>query len=648
MEKRIQDFWERKSWCLPVSVIVMALFVRVWMIVTTDSRYYAMFERELTRGQEGWIYFGAFLFGALVVWSGNLYKRFVYPVILTVFPAFICYSMKNIYAGHWTMKLAYSLFFAMVGLVGIRMVLTIVYDCRQSRVTKNLGNRAGALYMKGLLWLPLIFSLCIVSVKGMKPQALEVSKDLKIHVSALPKAIGKSREQLWMEHPEEMRKLNATVFSTLSMQERLEALKFVMEVELAYLGCEGKVELMAEDTERATTHGFFAPASGQICVQNALLEKGYVEECIETIMHECYHLYQYECVRFLAEQKNINSNLLMFQSVAKWEDCFINYQDSQKDYTSYRNQSLEDDAFDYAYESLREILRIIPTVVTEEPVGEGTWAKVKTNTSSWDREAIVGWQTELTAEQKARYEQAEDYTDSWEFLFPRYEDGIKLIAQMDAFRVYVEYSQGSDGEETNRVTVRTRADEFIHLSVDYLTLMKNAGFFASTETRFVEKDYDEDGAPELAILFTIAEQNYSVDKLFVVDKGTDGRWQAYQLTGEIYQGWLEGREVVEATEDGRMQLLLDGKRVGKVLDLSLDHYYMGGSWVYTKVPTDKSHDFELVYEYIAYLSRGFTGYFPGNALLEKIDYLGEGQFELRELSCQEMKAKNPVMVDMGH
>jgi uncharacterized membrane protein len=211
MEKRIQDFWERKSWCLPVSVIVMALFVRVWMMVTTDSRYYAMFERELTRGQEGWIYWGTFLFGALVVWSGNLYKRFVYPVVLTVFPAFICYAMKNIYSGHWTMKLAYSLFFAMAGLVGIRMVLTIVYDCRQRQVTRNLGNRAGALYMKGLLWLPLIFSLCIVSVKGMKPEALEVSKDLKIAVTSLPKAIGKSREQMWMEHPEEMRKLNATV-----------------------------------------------------------------------------------------------------------------------------------------------------------------------------------------------------------------------------------------------------------------------------------------------------------------------------------------------------------------------------------------------------------------------------------------------------
>ena len=49
MGDRIQDFFEKRPGSRLLLVIAMVLVVRVLMIVTTDSRYYAMFERELTR-----------------------------------------------------------------------------------------------------------------------------------------------------------------------------------------------------------------------------------------------------------------------------------------------------------------------------------------------------------------------------------------------------------------------------------------------------------------------------------------------------------------------------------------------------------------------------------------------------------------------
>lgn len=50
------------------------------------------------------------------------------------------------------------------------------------------------------------------------------------------------------------------------------------------------------------------------------------------------------------------------------------------------------------------------------------------------------------------------------------------------------------------------------------------------------------------------------------------------------------------------------------------------------------------YEYIVYPYMGLTGYFTGDAFLEKINYLGAGKWKIVSLEYKGVPCKEPVTV----
>lgn len=194
---------------------------------------------------------------------------------------------------------------------------------------------------------------------------------------------------------------------------------------------------------------------------------------------------------------------------------------------------------------------------------------------------------------------------------------MKLIGKTNHYRIYGEYTLDTGGNEINEVVIRSDEDVFVRLAVDYLTFMKESAVPGSSTPWFKEADYDEDGENELAILLNHRGSNYDVGILLLADNSEQGTLEVYNLEPSVYRACQKERVGVSEQKDYKL-LTLDGVCVGTAPQLSMDYYYIGGSWVYIEeAESTENCDFALIYEYIVYPYVGFTGYFTGDAFLEK-------------------------------
>lgn len=153
-----------------------------------------------------------------------------------------------------------------------------------------------------------------------------------------------------------VRKFDENTWKGLSSKKRLEYLQNLADYTTQkYLGC-CKVTVRQAVKLKKNTWGWFdntLPES--VFISCDILEDDSVYDSAETILHEVYHHYEYECVSAV-EDADLNQ-LYYFKKLESWRENFLHYKEADKYGDAYKDQPVEKDANEFAERTLKEILK---------------------------------------------------------------------------------------------------------------------------------------------------------------------------------------------------------------------------------------------------------------------------------------------------
>lgn len=93
-----------------------------------------------------------------------------------------------------------------------------------------------------------------------------------------------------------------------------------------------------------------------VFVSGDRLEDSTACDLANTVVHEVYHHYQYECISAV-NFKHTESDLHYFQKLKSWKENFEHYKEAdQYGYEAYKDQSVEKDANEFADQTIKKIL----------------------------------------------------------------------------------------------------------------------------------------------------------------------------------------------------------------------------------------------------------------------------------------------------
>ena len=151
------------------------------------------------------------------------------------------------------------------------------------------------------------------------------------------------------KYKDELVYLKKENYKNLTREERLKYLKVLLECSLKSLGCSQEISLVSEAMNK-NIDGYFDGNNMLIALNNENLMQDSPYTIICTVLHESYHAYQYECVRYMKDN-NIDDTFLYYE-VRQWDYEFMYYKDVDSDdeieeYKKYRCQWCESSAFHY-------------------------------------------------------------------------------------------------------------------------------------------------------------------------------------------------------------------------------------------------------------------------------------------------------------
>lgn len=153
------------------------------------------------------------------------------------------------------------------------------------------------------------------------------------------------------------------------------------------------------------------------------------------------------------------------------------------------------------------------------------------------------------------------------------------------------------------------------------------------EPLIMERDFDSDGEEELAIItYVLHGTGLSIRSLFMTDHTDGGQWNIYQYRDQDYLTELTPHFDTQYREEG-VRLVFDGTPVGVVQEVDQEELDNGYGYYAGSLT-----DFRFVEENI-YLRAGLTGYsdinfageYSGHELDARVNYLGEGKWELTNI-----------------
>lgn len=160
------------------------------------------------------------------------------------------------------------------------------------------------------------------------------------------------------------------------------------------------------------------------------------------------------------------------------------------------------------------------------------------------------------------------------------------------------------------------------------------GYFTSNydvQPEVLEGDFDEDGAPELAIkILTMHGTGVCIDQLFMADKSSDGLWYVYEIPSDWYNEQLMSHVESKFSEEG-LELLVDGESKGIYAEIENDPsaaYYAGSQIEFSF----EEGDLQLIAELVIYSNSNFSGTGYYDALVMTLSYKGDGKWA--EKSCE--------------
>lgn len=148
-------------------------------------------------------------------------------------------------------------------------------------------------------------------------------------------------------------------WKTLSLQEKADVLAVCKNIELRYLGVYNtEIHLEVGDLEEGVL-GIHNSNENTIVIDIVHLETDDSKEVLNTLLHECKHAYDWECVKAYNQLDNDYKNLHLFTNVAKYDEEFRTYVDSDKNFEEYYSQQLEVSARNYSKVAVEEYFDFI-------------------------------------------------------------------------------------------------------------------------------------------------------------------------------------------------------------------------------------------------------------------------------------------------
>ncbi len=158
---------------------------------------------------------------------------------------------------------------------------------------------------------------------------------------------GESYEWNVVNNLDTLKKLESSVWKTLSYDERLEVLSVVKNIETKRLGINHEIYLTTGNLGTDTL-GSYVDNEHKIIISLEHLNTSEPEEVVHTLVHECHHVYTRQQVELYESVPDEYKNMLMFEEVKEYQREYANYIDGSIDYDAYIRQLCETNANQYA------------------------------------------------------------------------------------------------------------------------------------------------------------------------------------------------------------------------------------------------------------------------------------------------------------
>ena len=153
------------------------------------------------------------------------------------------------------------------------------------------------------------------------------------------------------QHKDELMVLQDRYFSETTKMERLDALQTLLNCETTYWGIE-PVTLKAKSMEDYKG-GYYESKDRIVYISYDVIMGTDNSECIETVLHEGRHFYQYSMIQY-AIDNNLDISQPIYADIREWKENTNNYcefsgnESDVLSYLTYKSQPIERDAYSYS------------------------------------------------------------------------------------------------------------------------------------------------------------------------------------------------------------------------------------------------------------------------------------------------------------
>lgn len=214
-----------------------------------------------------------------------------------------------------------------------------------------------------VLLLTLTVPLCVRSVMGHGMIRSDVSASIR----------NDGDEWSLDDNRETVEKLRQNVWETLSVSEKLDVIGTVKNIEMRKFGVNHEVYLDAENIS-GNAIGTYDHSKQKIVVDIEHLKSDSAANVLNTVLHECRHVYQYMIVELYEHTDEQYRNMPLFDTAACYREEFEIYISASDDAIGYYLQKCEIDARKYAdsaCEEYNEVLGNYNSKNNQNTVSEG-------------------------------------------------------------------------------------------------------------------------------------------------------------------------------------------------------------------------------------------------------------------------------------
>ena len=173
---------------------------------------------------------------------------------------------------------------------------------------------------------------------------------------------GANGESTLFDNLDTICKLDDKRWEELSAQEKLDVLQVVANVERNGLGIYHDIMVQSGIMQRDSIVGEYDPVNHVITINIDHLQRDTAQETLDTVLHECYHAYQWCLAHLFADSDEQYRNLYLFADARQYVNEFENYHDggdTHKEYEAYYYQSVELNARTYAANAVEGYFSLI-------------------------------------------------------------------------------------------------------------------------------------------------------------------------------------------------------------------------------------------------------------------------------------------------